>query len=103
MIEFLGKSKVDQLEVPLRINEHVLRLHVSIGNALALMKKFQDQDHFGHVEAGGWLIEARGSPEVSEDLSTWTVVKLVEVSNGRHCEPRCHKPACTDIPGPRSW
>lgn len=94
VLELFGKPKVYQLQVPVGIDQHIFRLHVSVCDALALMEELQDEDHLGNVETSSIFIEASGSPQVSEDLATWAIVKLSIVSmlgslRWLLCEPAC--------------
>ena len=80
VFKLLCKSKVDQLEVPISINEHVFGFHVSVGNALALMKEFKNEDHLGHIKSGSIFVKARCSPQICEYFATWAIIQLFLVS-----------------------
>lgn len=60
----------------LGINEDVLRLHVSIRNALNVVQEFQDQDNLRGVKTSGVDVERSSSPQIPEDFSSWAIVKL---------------------------
>lgn len=60
----------------LGINEDVLRLHVSICDALDIVQEPEDQDNLCGVESSGIDVEISSSPQVSEDLSSRAIVEL---------------------------
>lgn len=74
--QLLCKTKINQLDVALRIQEDVLGLHVSICHALDIVEKFEDKDHFGGVEKGCLLVELFGSSKVCKNLPAGAVFKL---------------------------
>ena len=76
MHQFLRKAKVNELEVSIGIDEHIFRLHISVRNALMIVEEFEDEHHFGNVEAGCILIKARSPPKVGKDLASRAVVEL---------------------------
>ena len=74
--EALGKAKVDQLDVPVLVDEQVLGLEVSVGDAaLLLVQVLQHEDDLGGVEAGDGLVEAPKLAEVGEELAAGDVVE----------------------------
>ena len=83
MHQLLRKPKVHQFEVAVAIDEHVLGLHISIGNVLALVKELEDEDHFRHIEAGGFLVEPGCASEVCEDFAARAIVKLLAGQQNR--------------------
>lgn len=80
MLQLFRKPKIHQLQMTVRINEHVLGLHVSVCDTLVLMKEFEDEDHLGHVEPSSVFVEACRSAQVREDLTPWAIVELCAVS-----------------------
>jgi hypothetical protein len=75
-IYLLGEAEVDELNVALGVDENVLRLQVAIGDALRLVKVFEDEDDFGGIEAGGGFVEAPLAAEVAEDFAAGAIVEL---------------------------
>lgn len=82
ILYFLCEAKVDQLKVPLGVNEYVLGLEVAVGDALALVQKLQDQDNLGGVELRGGLVEAACAAEIAEDFAAGAVVELCMLPAG---------------------
>ena len=80
MHDLLCETKINKLEVAIRIDEHILGFHVTIRNALVLMEEFEDQHHFRDIEPGGIFTETGCSSEISEDLATRAIVQLSSVS-----------------------
>ena len=48
--QILGESKVDELQVPISVQQDVLRFEVSVGNVLYVVEVRQDQGDFCSVE-----------------------------------------------------
>jgi len=76
VFHLLCESKVNQLKVPLGVDQNVLGLQIPVCNTLSLMQKLQYQDDLGGVELGRGLVEASRSSEVAEDLAAGTVIEL---------------------------
>lgn len=84
MHQLLCKAKVHQLEMALPIKKHVFGFHISVGDVLALVKEFEDEDHLGNIEACGFLVESACASEVSEDFAARAVVKLLAGQRNRY-------------------
>ena len=102
MYQFLRKTKINELEVPLSIDEHVLGFHVSICDALMIVKELKDQDHFSNVKAGSVLVEACGSSKIGKDFASRAIVELSLVSMTRIHSDRVCEQACISSPYPKS-
>ena len=72
-----------------RVDKHVLRLHIPIRNALMLMEEFEDEYHFGDIEAGSVLVKMCRSPEIGKDFATRAIVQLARVSTLVMMPERC--------------
>ena len=77
MHQLLCKPKVYQFEMAVGIDEHVLGLHISVGNVLVLVKELEDEDHFRNIEACGFLVEPCCASEVCEDFAARAIVQLL--------------------------
>lgn len=74
--EALGEAKVDELDVPVRVEEEVLGLHVAVGDAaLLLVQVLEDEHDLGRVEARDFLVEAPELAQVREELAARDVVE----------------------------
>lgn len=71
----LCKAKVYQLQVTLRIDEDVLRLEISVCDALPLVQKLQHQHNLRGIELGRGFVEASGATQIGKDLASRTVIQ----------------------------
>eukprot|EP00968_Pinguiococcus_pyrenoidosus_P022248 scaffold3100_cov248-Pinguiococcus_pyrenoidosus.AAC.3 len=65
----LRQAEVHDLDVAVGVQHQVLRLDVSVRDAVRVHVR-QRQQHAGHVEAGGGLLEVSALAQVREQLST---------------------------------
>ena len=72
----LRKPKIHQLQMPLRINQNILRLQIPIRNPFLLMQKLEYQYNLRGIELRRWFVEAAGAAEVAEDFAAGAVVEL---------------------------
>ena len=103
MLKLFRKTKIHQLQMTLRIDEHVLGLHIPVCDALVLMEEFEDKDHLGHIEPSSVFIEACCSTQVSEDLAPGAVVELCAVSMWESPHRLLYELACTSNLDLQSW
>lgn len=75
LAEPLREAEVHQLQVAGRVEEDVLGLQVTVGDALRFVQELEDQHDLGGVEARGRFGEAPRAPQVREDLAAGTVVE----------------------------
>lgn len=77
VLNFLCKSKVNQFQVPLGVDEYVFRLQVPICNSLFLVQEFKYENDLSGVELGRGFIETARSSEVTEHFAAGTVIELL--------------------------
>jgi len=65
----LRESEVSQLEVPLVVEEHVLRFQISVNDTVAV-EALEREDHLSRVEASSVFREPPFFPEVVEQLTS---------------------------------
>lgn len=58
------------------IEEQVLGLQISIGDALMFVQKLENQHNLGSVESRSVLLETLGLAQVGKDFAARAVVKL---------------------------
>jgi hypothetical protein len=70
----LREAKINQLKVPVRVNEYVFWLQISVRNPFSLMQVLQDDNDLGGVELRGGFIEPSCSSKIAENLAARAVV-----------------------------
>ena len=76
MSESFRKAEVDDLHMPLRVEQQILGLQVAVSNAtLIFMQELQDQNNLGGVELRPLLREAAVSPKVAKQFAAGDIVE----------------------------
>lgn len=94
ILDLFRKPKVNQLQVPLCVDQDILWLEITVCHTLLLVQELEDQHYFCSVELRSRLVEATRSSEVAKHFSPRTVVekhvqgvRVLEASN-KGCDER---------------
>lgn len=74
--QLFRKAEIDQLQMPLGINEDILGFQISICDAFLVMEEFEDQADLSGVEACGRFFESAMPSEVGKDLASGAIIQL---------------------------
>jgi hypothetical protein len=70
----LREAEINQLKMPVSVNEYVFWLQISVRNPFSLMQIFQDDNDLSGIELRGGFIEPSCPSKIAEDLAARAVV-----------------------------